>query len=444
MKILIITTAFYPEQAIGAVRVSKLVKYLNTAGVDVSVVSKYVTADLPQDTTLHFDGLERINWITAHQSPWFQRLFMNARKKVVKGRSALSLTGKSEARPSLKTRVMRYLQFGFTLLKGHDWTRMVMKEVRAQMPNQTFDVVLASYPSYGAPLAARALVKRGIARKLVIDFRDPMAYGDRVTPGLEVLNRHLQQRFATAADAALFISPGVQMMVSRTSPFALEYVLSNGYDPDDAYDATPVPLNHDKLRFCYVGALYDGKRDLSIFFSELSDLITSGAIPASAVELKYAGKECAILKAQARKHGLEGIIVDLGFVSRQESMDLQQASDICLVSTWNDERDQGILTGKLFEYFLFRKPVIAIVSGTLPNSEMKRVVATAGSGVTVELSSIDLPSELAVLRDFIMQSYDAKRTSGQLQHTYDESVENFGYPNLVAQLRDTLNDVVEG
>lgn len=444
MKVLIVTTAFYPEQAIGSIRVSKLVKYLDAAGVEVSVVSKYVSDDLPQDKTLHFDALDRIDWITVDQSPLFQRLFMRARIKVVKGRSALSLMGKSESKPRLKARVMRYMQFGFTLLKGADWTRQVVKQVLSQMPGQTFDVVLASYPSYGAPLAGQALVQSGIARKLAIDFRDPMAYGDQAVAGLEVLNRRLQDRFTGSADAALFVSPGVQMMVSRTSKFAQGHVLSNGFDPDDARDQGPDPVNRDKLVFCYVGALYGGKRDLSVFLSALNDLIMSGDIVAEAVELQYAGKEFAVLKAQARAQGVDGILVDRGFVTRQESMDLQRASDICLVSTWNDENDQGILTGKIFEYFLFRKPVVAVVGGTLPNSEMKKVIAATNAGITVELAAADLAGEIAALRDFIKRSHDEKRASGQLVNAYGVSVDDFGYPRLAVQLRDILNCVVDG
>tara|TARA_B110000090_G_scaffold208937_1_gene264034 strand:- start:1737 stop:3071 length:1335 start_codon:yes stop_codon:yes gene_type:complete len=443
MKVLIVTTAFYPEQAIGCVRVTKLAKYLDAAGVEVSVVSKSVGDDLPQDRMLHFDALDRMNWITVDQSSLFKSLFTRVYKNITEGRGGLSLMEAANTKPSLKARIMRYFQLGFTLLKGADWAREVLKRVRAEMPNKTFDVVLASYPSYGSPMAGNALVQAGFARKLVIDFRDPMAYGGQSSVGLDKLNRYLQTRFIGCADAALFVSLGVQMMVSETSDITQKHILSNGFDPDDARDQTHYNTSKDKLVFCYVGTLYGGKRDLSIFFRVLNSMIISGALDSDSVELKYAGRDFGIIFQQAHLEGAESILTDCGFVTRDESMALQRSSDVCLVSTWNDEHDQGILTGKIFEYFLFHKPVIAVVAGTVPNSEMKKVVSATGAGVTVELASQYFSDEIAVLKDFIKRIYDEKSASGHVVNIYNDSVKDFGYPRLGVNLRDILVNLVE-
>lgn len=438
VKILFVTTAFYPEQAIGSIRLTKLVKYLDAIGLDVSVVSKHVDDDLPRDETLFFDSLERINWLSVPQSSLFQLLFMRARNKIVKGDSALKLTSQRDGRISVKARVMSYLHFFFTLLKGLDWARQVKKQVQSEMRDQTFDIVIASYPSYGAPIAARALKLKGIARKCIIDFRDPMTYANSEMPLLKTLNRGLQSRLAKTADAAVFVSLGVEMMVTQDSPFPQTFIVTNGYDPDDGLDdAVPVTTTN-KLIFCYVGALYGGQRDLSVFFSTVSDLLRSGEVPRGGIEIRYAGKEFEVFLAQALAHGAEELVFNHGLVSRKESMHLQRSADICLVSTWNDAEDQGILTGKIFEYMLFRKPIISIVGGDRPESEMKKVIESTGAGVCVELASTDLDEKREALRSFIKRCYHEKINAGVVNGTYNESVVEYSYPNLANSLRDIL------
>ena len=59
-------------------------------------------------------------------------------------------------------------------------------------------------------------------------------------------------------------------------------------------------------------------------------------------------------------------------------------SDILVVSAWKNEIENMSLAGKLFEYFLFQKPILGIVSGTVNFSEMKTIINNINQGFVYE------------------------------------------------------------
>ena len=75
---------------------------------------------------------------------------------------------------------------------------------------------------------------------------------------------------------------------------------------------------------------------------------------------EYAGKEGDLFLSQAAEYNLHSYVVDHGQLSRLDALRLQQESDICLLATWNTSFEQGALTGKIFEYFMFKKPILAM------------------------------------------------------------------------------------
>ena len=95
--------------------------------------------------------------------------------------------------------------------------------------------------------------------------------------------------------------------------------------------------------------MYNGKRDLSQLFRIIRILIDNEEINENNIKFYYAGKEFNILKNQASKFELEGILVNKGSVAREDSLAIQDQSDIVVVSTWNTEKDVGVIPGKIYE-----------------------------------------------------------------------------------------------
>jgi hypothetical protein len=161
-------------------------------------------------------------------------------------------------------------------------------------------------------------------------------------------------------------------------------------------------------------------------------------MPVAGIEFQYAGSDLAALLRQTRETDLEGIVLDRGMISRRGALEMQRASDLVVVATWNTEADQGIMTGKLFECFMMRRPILGIVNGDKDDSEFKRVVSRVRAGCVYESAAADAQREYCLLRDFIGARYAEYRSSGSVAGEYSEEVLDFSYPRLAASLSAML------
>lgn len=441
MKVLLVVTAFYPEQAIGSVRMTKFAKYLVRNGVDVSVISLAPAPWALRDEGLYFSELETMEWIQIAQGPLFKRLFQKARIVAVGRSSAVGYVRPSGGRKSLMAVFKSTAQLGYTLLKSIDWVHQVLKYARANMRGQKFDVIFCSYPSFSSPFAAHALSRAGLSKVVAVDFRDPVNYGSNNRLGVL---RFFELRMLKRARMASFVSEGVRakVMGSDTSDKVIR-VIPNGFDPDDAQSieaSQRIDTENRALRFAYVGALYGGKRDMRSFFRAARQVLDTSGYENNALELHYAGGEGELFSRQAAQYGLSGNVVNHGRVSRSESLALQQSADVCLVTTWNSPEDKGILTGKVFEFFMLRKPVLAIVNGPLAGSELGEIIQQTSAGICCEDADPNAYSKLVL---WIEDKLRDKMEEGTLSDSYNDQVEEFGFPALTADLIRGMNDVLE-
>lgn len=437
MKILFVVTAFYPEQAIGAVRITKFAKFLERAGYNVSIVSLAPAPWAGRDGSLWFPALDRIRWLVVPQGRVFNRIFVRARTVAVGRRPAVHVM-ESEETPGW-AKVVRWakskVQFAYTVLKAFDWMIQVRRAAKAELVGDKFDVIFTSYPSLASPFSGLMLKKMGLANLVVIDFRDPLSYG---ATSQFTAARGLERWLLSRADVTAYSSSGVRAKIEahelRGGGFKGR-VLTNGFDPDDRRVVTECEdvalVDPAVLRFTYVGSLYGGKRDLSPFFRALSNLVEAGELSALQVEIHYAGHEGVAFSSQAAVYGLEGFVVDHGRVSRSESLRLQEEADVCLLVTWNTTADQGILSGKLFEYFLMRKPVLAIVNGDRAESEVKAIIQAVNAGFCFEQAD---PASDCAMSAWITCAVRAKCASGTIRQDYRNSVENYSIEALVLDL----------
>jgi glycosyltransferase involved in cell wall biosynthesis len=440
MKVLFVVTAFYPEQAIGSVRTTKFAKYLVRNGVEVSVISLAPAPWALRDEGLHFPELDSMQWIQIDQSLQFKRLFQKARNATVGNASAVGYVRPSGAGRSAMAVVKSSAQLAYTLLKSLDWVRQVKKHARNSMRGQRFDVIFCSYPSFSSPFAAHALSRAGYSGVVAIDFRDPVSYGSNNRFGAL---RFLEQRMLKTARMASFVSEGVMAKVMGGGPSEqIVRVITNGFDPDDARKIAPslrIGSEAGVLRFAYVGALYGGKRDMTPFFRAARQALDTSGLDGCALELHYAGGEGELFTRQAAACGLEDNVVNHGRVSRAESLTLQESSDACLVTTWNSPEDKGILTGKVFEFFMLRKPVVAIVNGPLAGSELGEIIDRTGAGICAEDAD---PQDYPRLVSWIEEALRTKIETGTLPSSYTDQVNAFGFPALTADLEHAMTTAI--
>ena len=132
----------------------------------------------------------------------------------------------------------------------------------------------------------------------------------------------------------------------------------SGYDPDDFKCLKPEKTN-DKLTLLYAGSLYGGKRDPSILFCAVKQLIDERKIASDKISIDFYGDESNLEKLR-EKYSLESIVNIHGGIPHEEVLQNQMNSDVLLLISWMSEKEKMFIPGKVYEYMACKKPVVAI------------------------------------------------------------------------------------
>ena len=387
-RILIISELFFPLNLIGAVRPTKLAKYLQLKGYDVTVFTTdeclgmdKVAPDLPY----------RVIYAENKTNPESNRIHNVIGNSASKKKKATSYQDSFiyMMMRNLKTTKRQYLYHK----KGKVFSRIFCDYVNTgKLKLEDFDFVFSTFGPIGSLLAGMEAKKRNPELIWINDFRDPMV--SQEMPKLFVpYYGYLQRKSINLAEHSVTVSNGYQKRMVFPEMKGNLSVIPNGYDKDDFPAADPIDQN-DKFSFAYVGTLYAGKRDVSKLFEKIKELIDEGVLQKKDVVFHYAGQGGRFLNLQAEKAGLSDIVIDHGLVDRNESLRIQASVRFLVLATWNDLGEEGVFPGKILEYMLFKKPIVSLVSGRLADSEVTQVINSYRLGVSYESADKNTEQQL--------------------------------------------------
>jgi hypothetical protein len=162
----------------------------------------------------------------------------------------------------------------------------------------------------------------------------------------------------------------------RRSHGKIVTVLTNGFDQED-YNRVQL-LNRDrKIRIVYTGNIYRHKRDPSLLFKAVKDLLREEFLHKNELRIDFYGRELSWAKQICYKMNMEEHVRFHGIVPYEESIKNQMGADILLLLEWTDKRATGVYTGKIFEYLGAKKPILAI--GTIGGA-IDQLLRETGAG----------------------------------------------------------------
>lgn len=427
MKILVISYFFAPQNAIGAVRPTKLAKYLERMGHQVTVICGG-GMDGMQDPTLARDMAAMRDVHVIQERNWLR--WMKQRR----GQPATGKAGNQTAPKAADTRQSRVHKAGDAVYRWLRWRadasfrRRAIRECKGL--SQTYDVVFSSYAPMSVHRAACRAKRLGVAKRWIADYRD------EVTVPFDWMKGKIPRFYQMVkenADICCAVSQGFLEMMGRQQDGR---VLSNGYDREDLPERRTVRQPDGTLRVAYCGQVSEGRRhvadrDITPMFRTLQSLAGQGLLHREQIRLVYAGRESGLFRAQAESCGLGGCVEDHGLVSRQESIRLQQGADILLMASWHMSSQKGIMTGKLFEYMMMDKPIICCMAGDLTGSPLARLLDQTGVGLCCEQAAGE--GDRQKLRAYL-QELLTRWKAGQSLLNAQNRAEEFAYPQLAAKL----------
>jgi len=442
-KVLIISYLFAPKSAIGAVRWTKIAKYLGRSGIVTDIITR--TEEGFADELLAKDA-EEINGVihrVAHSKD-FPDTAASVRKATT---TPVAVSVKGPINKIKRSRIVRAIRENLNRTKVYraqeqryrtnvDFCEQVIDYMQKNNIDPTkYDAVISSFGPAGCALIAARLKELYPTMRLIMDFRDPMT-NFMQAPKINKRNLAIQRSLCENADVVLTVSNGCAEKIGEGKHRDKIRVVYNGYDVEDTADVAQ--YDSENFSFCFTGSLYDGKMDVSPLFQALSRLVRENdTVRREDIVFHYAGGNFAVLAAQAQKYGMGDILRDHGQLQRKECLALQRRTRQLVFCSWNFKGSKGILTGKMFEYLMMRRSMIGLVSGKLPNSEVRGMVEELNGGFVYEQGERRERQEALyqyIKKDY--ERYDAGLTSENIPEM--ASIEKFDYKNIAAQIADIL------
>lgn len=370
-RVLIISELFYPMNVIGAVRPTKLAKLLAANGYQVDVFTTPRTVSIKQE--LERENYNLVSGIEDMEASEEEQ----GTSVITKIAGRIKKRGKILSELAMTRRQLLYIK------AGKAFCRSFVEAVNTGRVDLTqYDCVFSTFGPVGSLLVGRKAKKLCPQLRWICDFRDPML-SQAMPKSLAWYYGYLQKKSIRLADSVTTVSNGYRKRIMPAKYLEKCTVIPNGYDPEDQKHFEQV-LTNGRFSFAYVGALYEGKRDLGCLFKAIRWAVDEGMVSTDHLQFHYAGREGACLRQQAASYDLESIITDHGQIGHDECLRLQASVRFLVMSTWNDKGEEGVFPGKLIEYMLMKKPVINIVGGKLPNCEVTGVIRALELGISCE------------------------------------------------------------
>lgn len=286
------------------------------------------------------------------------------------------------------------------------------------------DYIISTYDDWGGHYLAMHLKKQLKDNVVWIsDFRDPV--GSVIKKGIfrKLCDDYTYSVTEKSDYTTLTSNELLHDIKMHTNTKYL--VATNGFDDEDY---KRVLLDKQKLHFVYTGSFYHQKQTLLPVFQAIRELIDEKEIEERFITIEYAGVYNEKVYCEICKFGLEKCYFNWGEVSRYQSILLQERADILMTSVWNLDDYKGVLAGKTLGYLMLNRPIIAVVSGNLANSEMKRFVEETNCGICYEEASHE--TDYDCLKSKIKDFYDQKRKQGKVIIKYSDEAEKYNYKNI--------------
>ena len=427
MRLLFVTYFFPPFTASASVRTGQTAARLHALGHEVWVLSAdYQPAGQELPVGLPAGRVAYTPWLGSRLEA-----FMKGRAPERVGRPPAA--PRSGARATVATatrRAVRRAQQDLVYLPDDciGWYPFALRAALGITERLPFDLVYASAgPATSLLVSSRIARIRGLP--WVAELRD--LWSDNhyryLPPWYRGIDALLERRILAGASGLVTMSDPWREVLEDRYRVPVE-VVYNGFEtagrPDDAGQAGP-----DELVIAHLGTLYGGSRDPGPLFAAIRSL----GDDARRVRVEFYGNDHRLAGQLAEEAGVAGSVSVSPQVPYAESLRVQGRADVLLLLMWDRPEEQGVLPGKLFEYFGAGRPVLVVGA---PTGAAARLVAGRGLG----FASSDPDAIAAQLRAWLAQ----KRAAGRVAPPPPEAAADFSRERQVRRLADFFTLVLEG
>jgi len=372
-KALIINYYWPPAGGPGVQRWLKFVKYLPEFGIEPIVyIPENPNYPIVDESLLNEvrDDVKILSYPISEPYK-FADLFSKQKSKTI-SKGIIS----EKKNQNILEKLMLYIRGNFFIPDARiGWVKPSVKLLNEFIKKEQVDTVITTGPPHSLHLIGLEL-KNQLGVKWIADFRDPwtsIGYHKqlRLTKKSELKHKILEKQVLNGSDQIIVTSHITKQEFQQITDKPIE-VITNGYDV--GYSEK---VELDKMfSLSHIGSLLS-KRNPEILWKVLSELINEFPDFASDVQLNFIGLLSEDVLNSIKKYGLSKYINDVGYVSHKEAVKFQKKSQLLLLIEINSEDTKCIIPGKLFEYMVSNRPIIALGP---KGSDVEKIVKETNTG----------------------------------------------------------------
>lgn len=371
-KVLIITYYWPPAGGPGVQRWLKFVKYLPQFGVEPIV---YCPSNpiYPQTDESLLDEVP--NGVTILKQPINEPyklagFFSKESKTISKGIIP------EQKKQSLVQKAMLFVRGNFFIPDARkNWIKPSVRYLSTYIQDFGIDTIITTGPPHSLHIIGLKL-KQQLGVNWIADFRDPwttIGYHKQLKLTEASKNKHkkLESEVLNSADTIIVTSAVTKTEFKALTNKPIE-VITNGYD---VTKNSTVTLDSE-FSLAHIGSFLS-KRNPEILWQALKELVNENQDFAKCFKLNLVGLVSEEILENIKNYNLTSYVNNIGYVSHGESVIYQKKSQILLLIEIDSEDTKAIIPGKLFEYMVSNRPIIAIGPS---GSDVERIVKETNTG----------------------------------------------------------------
>ncbi|MGV6828541.1 MAG: glycosyltransferase family 4 protein [Flavobacteriales bacterium] len=355
VKALIITYYWPPAGGPGVQRWLKFATYLSDFGVEpilytpenpyYPIIDTELEAEIPKGITILKQPIKEPYGLT-------KLFFKNKTKKVSSGKV-------SHNKQSYLEKFMLWVRGNFFIPDARvAWVKPSVCFLEEYIKKNKVDVLVTTGPPHSLHLIGLELKsKTGIS--WLSDFRDPWTTihyhaSLKLTKSSAKKHKQLEANVLENADRIVVTSPRTKKEFKEITQQPIE-VITNGYE-------TPQDVNcqlDDKFSLVHIGSLLP-QRNPILLWKVLSEICNSNHSFKKDFILKLIGDVSQEVIDSINSFGLNKQVEIIGYVSHHEAIKYQHKAQVLLLIEMDKPETRCIIPGKLFEYIVSKRPIIAI------------------------------------------------------------------------------------
>ena len=305
------------------------------------------------------------------------------------------------------------------------WVKPSVAYLENYIRDNEIDTIITSGPPHSLHLIGLEL-KQKMNLKWLADYRDPwttIGYHKSLRLSQYAANKHkqLESQVLNSADTIIVTSKTTKTEFQALTTKPIE-VITNGFDVEKVDKQTL----DTKFSLAHIGSFLS-ERNPKILWESLVELCTEIPEFKFHLEIKLIGAISNEVLETIDQFGLNSVLNNLGYVSHAEAVAHQRKSQVLLLIEINSEATKSILPGKLFEYMVSERPILAIGP---KDSDFAEIITNTNTGVFFEYS------EKAKLKQTIHEYYNQFLEAKLRSHAV--GLQQYSRKNLTQQLVELL------